>query len=137
MCGLQDPECQIFIFTLRLTVFEVFHILGFYIDHVKIQSATIFLKLGRLPNKINSLYSTMVANVLIKFGLRSDENCRRSSDLKFPPPYGPLLTKISKCHKIFDFWQIAKKVIAYSPMTNICIITFGLNRTETVGKVAF
>ncbi len=78
----------------------------------------------------------MVANVLIKFGLISDENCR-SSDLKFPPTYGPLLTKISKCHKIFDFWQFAKKVIAYSPMTNICIITFGLNRTETVGKVAF
>ncbi len=31
---------------------------------------------------------------------RSDENCRRSSVLKFSAPYVSVLTKISKCHQI-------------------------------------
>ena len=63
----------------------------------------------------NILYSTMVSNVLIKVWLTPDENRRRSSVLKFPGPYGHVLTTISKCHKIFNFWQVAKKVIAYIP----------------------
>ncbi len=39
----------------------------------------------------------------------------RSSVLKFPDPYGSVLTKISKYHKIFNFWQITQKVSAYIP----------------------
>ena len=72
-----------------------------------------------------------------KVWLRSDQNCRRSNDLKFPAPYGPVLTKISKCHKIFNFWQIAKSFITfYSPMTSLCIIKFGSDQMKTEG-VAF
>ncbi len=51
--------------------------------------------------------------------------------LKFPAPYFPVLTKISKCH---IFLQIA----LYSRMTSyIFIIKFDINRAKTVGEVAF
>ena len=64
--------------------------------------------------KSNSLYSTMVANVLIKFGWHRMKTLRGVVVLKFPAPYGPVLTKISKCHRFFNFWHITKKVIAYN-----------------------
>ncbi len=67
-----------------------------------------FFKIWPIAKNSSSLYSPMVANVLIKFVRHLDENCR-SSALKFPVPYGPVLTKISKCHKIFSFGQIAEK----------------------------
>ncbi len=57
--------------------------------------------------------------------LRSDQNCWRSSVLKFSAPYGPVLTKISKQHKSFKFWQIAKTSNSlYSLMTTILTIQF-------------
>ena len=61
-----------------------------------------------IGKKSNSLYSTMVTQCPHKVWLTSDENSRRRSVLKFPAPYGPVLTKISKSHRIFKFWQIAK-----------------------------
>ena len=72
---------------------------------------------------------------------RSDENCTRSSILKFPAPYGPVLTwltKISKCHKFFTFWQIGKNSYSVNSLvTNILTIKFGWTWMKTGGAVAF
>ena len=58
---------------------------------------------------------------------RLDKN-GRSSILKFPAPYGSVLTKISKCHKIFKFQQIAKKGYSLNSLvTNILKIWLELN----------
>ena len=63
---------------------------------------------------------TFPYNCLIyhKVWLRSDQKCRRSSVLKFPL-LCTVLAKISKCHKILNFWQIAKTFVTFSPM---CIL---------------
>ncbi len=46
--------------------------------------------------------------------------------------------KISNCHNIFKFWQIAKiSITVYFPMTALLIIKFGSNQMKTVGGVAF
>ncbi len=77
---------------------------AFAIDsHVKISKRHKIFKTWPIAKKSNSLYSPMVDNVLKKFDfLRTlDENSRRSSVLKFPAPYSPVLTKISKCHVTF------------------------------------
>ncbi len=37
--------------------------------------------------------------------------------MKFPGLCGPVLRKISRCHKFCNFWQITKKVIAYCGIT--------------------
>ncbi len=72
-----------------------------------------------------------------KIWLRSDKNCRRSGVLKFPAPNGPVLTKISKCHKFFDFWQITKRSITfYSPVTTLCVKMFGSDQMKIVGGEA-
>ena len=92
--------------------FEIFRILGFPLSPMLV-CHTIF-KTWLIPKKNNSLYSIMVAQCPHKVWLTSDENCGRSSILKCPAaPYGPVFTKISKCHKIFNFSQITKKVISY------------------------
>ncbi len=51
----------------------------------------------------------MTALFIIKFDSDRIKTVRGVAVLKVPAPYGPVLTKISKCHKIFKFWQIAKK----------------------------
>ena len=44
-----------------------------------------------------------------------------------------VLTKISKCHNFFNFWQIAKTFITfYSPMTGLFIIKFGSDQMKIV-----
>ncbi len=70
MYALADPDSQIFVrFAVRSGVFEIFHILGFLIDsHVKISKCHKIFKTWPNAKKSNSLYSTMIANVLIKFG---------------------------------------------------------------------
>ena len=82
----------------------------------------------------------MTAFFIIKFGSNwiKTVNCRRSSVVKFPAPYGPVLTKnVTKCHKIFNFWQIAKTFITfYSSITTLYIIKFGSDRMKIVGAVA-
>ena len=56
-------------FALRLTVFEIIHILGFPIDsHVKISECHKIFKTWPIAKESDSLYSTMVAYVLIKIG---------------------------------------------------------------------
>ena len=47
------------------------------------------------------------------------------SVFKFPVPYSPVLTKKSKCHKVFNFWQMTKSNSLYRPITNIFIIRLG------------
>ncbi len=55
-------------FALRSAVLETFLILGFPIDpHVKISKCHKIFKTWPIAKKSNSLYSTMLANVLIKF----------------------------------------------------------------------
>ncbi len=74
----------------------------------------------------------MHALLIIKFG--SDE----IKTVKFPAPYGPVLTKKSKCHKIFNVWQIAKSFAAfYSCVTTLFIIKFGSSRIEIIRGIAF
>ena len=71
---------------------------------LKFQSATDFLIFGRSPKHITLhsfialfiIYYIFIIYCLIyhKVWLRSDKNCRRSSILKYPAPYGPVLTKL-------------------------------------------
>ncbi len=71
-----------------------------------------------------------------KVWVRLDKNYW-SSILKFPAPYGPVLTKSLKCHINFSFWQITKTFVTfYPPMTSLFIIKFGANPMKIVG-VAF
>ncbi len=51
----------------------------------------------------------MTALFIIKFGSDQIKNWRRVGVLKYQAQYGPALTTISKCHKIFDIYGIAKK----------------------------
>ncbi len=86
---------------------------------------------------IHSFIFPSDCHIYHKVWARLDENCR-SSVLKFPAPYGSVLTKISKCHKIFKFWQITKNSYSLnSLMTNILTIKFGWNWVKTGGPVAF
>ncbi len=103
---------QIFVrFALRLAIFEIFHILGFPIDShvVKISKDH---KTWPIAKKSDSLYSTMVAsshNVWLTW----DEKYRRRSVLKLSIPYGPVLGKISNCHRIFNFGRSLKSNSLY------------------------
>ena len=66
---------------------------------LKFQSITNFLI---LPDRQNIYNFTFPCDCFIyhKVWLRLDKNCM-SSVLKFSATYGPVLTKISKCHKVF------------------------------------
>ena len=75
---------------------------------LKFQSATSF-KIGRLLRNVIACFPHG-NQCPYKVLMRSVEICRRSNVFKFPAPYGTsCLYKISKCHNIFNFWQIAKK----------------------------
>ena len=64
-----------------------------------------------------------------------DENCW-SSVLKFPPPHGPVLTKISKCHKSFKFFADHQNIYNFLFSHDHLIgVKVGLDRI--VGAVAF
>ena len=66
-----------------------------------------------------------------------DENGRKSSVLKFPAPYGCVLTKISKWHNIFKFWEIVKNGYSLNSLvTNIIAVKFVCNWMNIVGAVA-
>ncbi len=65
------------------------------------------------------------------------ENWGRSV-LKFLAPYGPVLTKISKCHKFVNFWLIAKNSNSLpEPLFKILCMKFGWNVKKTVEGVVF
>ncbi len=100
---------------------------------LKFHSATKFVKLGWLAREVIAyLHSIMVANVLIAFDWHRMKTVGVAF-WNFQPPYGSVLTKISKCHNIFNFWLIAKKSNSlYSLITIIFVIKF-----EIVGEVAF
>ena len=88
---------------------------------------------------ITTLHSPMTAVFIIKSGWPwSDENCTRSRVLKFPAPYGSVLTKMSKWHKIFKFWQITKNSYSLnSLMTNMLTMNLDWNWMKTRGAEAF
>ena len=124
ICALWYLESQIFIrFTLRSAIFEIFHILGSpFIPIIKISKCHKIFKTWLIAKKSNSLYFTMVANVLIKFGWHWMKTLGGVAFWNFQP-HGPVLRKIPKCHNIFKFWQIAKKSNSlYQPL----IMTLGM-----------
>ncbi len=53
-------------------------------------------------------YSPMTTLFMIKIWIKSDENCRRNSVLKFLPPYDTMLTKTKKFVKI-ENWKNFEK----------------------------
>ena len=105
ICALQYSEPKIFArFALRAGVFKILHIFWIFplTPMLKFQSATFFFNFWQIAKTFITLYSLMNALFIINFGSHWHKNCR-SSVLKFPAPYGPALTKISKCNKIFKF----------------------------------
>ncbi len=75
--------------------------------HVKISKCHKFLILA----DHQKIYKFMVPYDCLmyhKVWLRSDKNCR-STVLKFPAPYGPVLTKFFKVPYNLQFWEITKK----------------------------
>ncbi len=102
---------------------------------LKLQSA-IFLT-WPIAKKSNCLYCTMVANVLIKFGWYQMKTVGRVAFWNFQPHMILCLQKFQSCLFVLFFWQMAKKEKPISPMSNIFIIKFCWNRTESMGDVAF
>ncbi len=116
ICSSQDREPQTFIgFALRSAI-----ILNF-------QSATFFLINLVDCQENNSLYSTMIANLLM---LRSDENVGG---------FWSCATKHSKGSYTFKYWQIAKKVTGCIPpwLTYLSYKSWLKSETETRGDVGF
>ncbi len=62
----------------------------------------------------------MVSHVLLKFRCDPKKTVGEFF-FKFPAPYGPVLTKIFKSHKILSLGQIAKKVKVYQFIV-LCIV---------------
>ncbi len=112
--SLYHPESQIFVrFTLRLAIFEIFHNLNFPIDpHVKISKCHKIVKAWPIAQKSDSLYSIIVANVLINFDWHRMKAVGGVAFWNFQPHMVVFIKRLT-CHRIFNFWQIAKNVIAY------------------------
>ena len=73
-------------------------------SYVKIPKCHKIFKTWPIAKKSNIRYSTMVAQCPHNVWVIWDENCERNSVLKFPAPYGPVLTKnvpTKKCHNFF------------------------------------
>ena len=91
------------------------------------QSATKFWKLVKkspIVKKSNSLYP-LGSQYTQKVWLTLDENYR-SSLLKCPAPYEPVLTKIPNCDKLFNIRRSAKHSNRmYSPLIIMLLIKFG------------
>ncbi len=98
-------------------------------SYVKIQKCHKIFKTWPIVKKSSSLYSTMVAQCPHKVWLTWDENCGRSSVLKFPPLYGPVLTKISKCHKFLFFARSPESNSLYQPLIMIPGMKIGWGNT--------
>ena len=101
--------------------------------YVKISKCYKIFKPWPTAKKSDSLYFTMVVQCPHTwFGWHQMKTVGGIA-----APYGPVLRKMSKCHKIFIFfWQIAKiSMTLYSPMTAVFVIKFGPNRMKTVGVV--
>ncbi len=65
--------------------------------------ATKFVRLGLLPRKEHQPVFPHGSQCPHKVWFTLDENCRTSSILKFPGPYGLVLRNLSRYHKIFNF----------------------------------
>ncbi len=74
---------------------KILHILRFPIDsHVNISKCHIFKNFWQMPKTFITLYFPYcmpACLIYTKVWLRSDQNCRSSSILKFPAPYSPVL----------------------------------------------
>ena len=93
ICALWYPECPKFCpFRSAISRFQDIPHLDFPIDpHVKISKCHKFLADHQNIYNVISPYDCLIYH---KAWLRSDKNCRRSSVLKCPAPYGPVLTKM-------------------------------------------
>ena len=76
---------------------------------LKFQSATNFFKTWPIAKKSDSLYSAMIAQCPHEVWLTSDEHCSRSSVLKCPAPYDPVLTKFQSTIEFLIFGRSPKK----------------------------
>ncbi len=115
ICSSWDRHSQISIcFLLQSAVFKILHILGIFplTPMLKFQTSTKFLKLRWLSRKVIALFYHG-SQCHHKVWLKLEENCRRTSFLKFPTSYDPDC-KISLLF-FFLIWQIAKKVISSIP----------------------
>ncbi len=103
ICNFQDPESHSFRSTIshfkkNIAYFAIFPLTLLF----KFQSAQFFLILVDHPKMYYNVFPYDCV-IYHKAWIRLDRNCRRSSVLKFPSPYCPALTKISKCFKFFHF----------------------------------
>ncbi len=100
-----NPSPKFCPFRSTISLFETFHILGFPLTPIlKFQSATIFLKLGRLPRKVTACIAPWCPHVLIKFGWYE---MKTVGVIAFEIS-SPIWSCVNKKN-----WQIAKKVTAY------------------------
>ena len=123
-----DSESQTFTCYTRLSaVFKLLHILQFF--HVKVSKHHKSFKLNRLP-RTDSLYSTMIANVLMKFRwdqMKATEGgggVDSRSILKFSAKNGPVLTKVLNCHIYFLILPDRKKSGGMETFENLDIRNF-------------
>ena len=80
-----------------------FHILGFpLISMLKFQSDTFFFNFWQIVKKYPWFVFPYDCRIYHKVWPGSNENCTRSSVLKFPAPYGSVLTKMWKCESLSD-----------------------------------
>ena len=89
-------HCRIFPLTLNVKISKCHKIFNFLADR----------------QNIHNLIFPYDCHIYLKVWPRSDNNYRRSSLFKFPVPNGYMLTKISKCHKIFKSREVTKTVTA-------------------------
>ncbi len=107
-------------------------------SHVKISNCHKMFKTWPISKKVTSCNSHHGSQCPNTVWLTSDKNYWRNTILKFPVPYGPVLAKNFKVPYIQYLADRQKKSNSLCfPITNIFIIKFNSNWTETVGEVAF
>ncbi len=114
------------------------HILGFPIDsHVKISKCHKMFSTWPIVKKSDSLYSTVVANVLIKFGWHQMKTVG-GAFWNFQPRVVLCWEKFQSVIKFLIFGRLPKKVIAYiSPRLWYFVWSYDQNVMKTVEAVVF
>ena len=120
-CSTPSPNFHPFLSTTR-RVQDTAHVRIFSLTPMlNVQSATFFFIFLAKRQSIYNFTFSYDCHIYDTVSLWLDKNRSRSSSvLKFPAPYGHVLTNISTCHNIFNVWQIARNNHSlYSLMTNV------------------
>ncbi len=114
-CDTPSPNFRPF-HSIISRFWDIFHILGFPLTPVlKFQSATKFYFWADYQHIRNFSFPHDYL-IYHKIWFWLDETWRRSRVLKFPAPYGSVLTKSSNCHNFFlIFVRSPKTVTAWIP----------------------